>query len=259
EEHRLSPDSVDGPMLANEKKDKTCLVCGDKALGYNFNAVSCESCKAFFRRNAHKTIRGRCEGKCDINVESRSFCKRCRLAKCFTIGMRKDMILDDDQKKLRKQKILINKLRRHGTLPPEDTYAVSDNDIKFTYGMKYSPAMMESLRTQYPHLSDNELHVLAGTEPEPRTLNRKKDESDKYIPWCDIQESLHDIIVDMEPSYKTILLEMNKAHEGSAFLSSTSTRLQNLPTNPTEVFNIADGFVPPNYKGCKTVRILQGY
>ncbi|KAH3878156.1 hypothetical protein DPMN_002041 [Dreissena polymorpha] len=54
EEHRLSPDSVDGPMLANEKKDKTCLVCGDKALGYNFNAVSCESCKAFFRRNAHK-------------------------------------------------------------------------------------------------------------------------------------------------------------------------------------------------------------
>lgn len=35
-------------------KDKTCLVCGDKALGYNFNAVSCESCKAFFRRNAFK-------------------------------------------------------------------------------------------------------------------------------------------------------------------------------------------------------------
>ena len=35
-------------------KDKVCLVCGDKALGYNFNAVSCESCKAFFRRNAFK-------------------------------------------------------------------------------------------------------------------------------------------------------------------------------------------------------------
>ena len=35
-------------------KDKNCLVCGDKALGYNFNAISCESCKAFFRRNAFK-------------------------------------------------------------------------------------------------------------------------------------------------------------------------------------------------------------
>lgn len=33
---------------------KICRVCGDKALGYNFNVVSCESCKAFFRRNALK-------------------------------------------------------------------------------------------------------------------------------------------------------------------------------------------------------------
>jgi hypothetical protein len=33
---------------------KICGVCGDRALGYNFNAVTCESCKAFFRRNALK-------------------------------------------------------------------------------------------------------------------------------------------------------------------------------------------------------------
>ena len=37
-----------------EKSNKVCAVCGDKALGYNFNAVTCESCKAFFRRNALK-------------------------------------------------------------------------------------------------------------------------------------------------------------------------------------------------------------
>lgn len=35
-------------------KNKKCIVCGDKALGYNFNALTCESCKAFFRRNALK-------------------------------------------------------------------------------------------------------------------------------------------------------------------------------------------------------------
>ena len=34
--------------------NKICLVCGDAALGKNFGAVSCESCKAFFRRNALK-------------------------------------------------------------------------------------------------------------------------------------------------------------------------------------------------------------
>jgi len=36
------------------KGDKLCSVCGDKALGCNFDAISCESCKAFFRRNALK-------------------------------------------------------------------------------------------------------------------------------------------------------------------------------------------------------------
>ena len=33
---------------------KICAVCGDTALGFNFSALSCESCKAFFRRNAAK-------------------------------------------------------------------------------------------------------------------------------------------------------------------------------------------------------------
>ena len=38
-------------------------------------------------------IRGRCEGKCEVTVESRSYCKRCRLAKCFNVGMNRDLIL----------------------------------------------------------------------------------------------------------------------------------------------------------------------
>jgi hypothetical protein len=40
------------PVLKGDPK--ICGVCGDRALGYNFNAVTCESCKAFFRRNALK-------------------------------------------------------------------------------------------------------------------------------------------------------------------------------------------------------------
>lgn len=32
--------------------EKICRVCGDKALAHNFDAITCESCKAFFRRNA---------------------------------------------------------------------------------------------------------------------------------------------------------------------------------------------------------------
>ena len=36
----------------------TCVVCGSPAHGYNFDAISCESCKAFFRRNALKDTVG---------------------------------------------------------------------------------------------------------------------------------------------------------------------------------------------------------
>lgn len=40
--------------ISGKMANKICRVCGDRALGYNFNVVSCESCKAFFRRNALK-------------------------------------------------------------------------------------------------------------------------------------------------------------------------------------------------------------
>ena len=44
-----------GGGKARRKSDsKICEVCGDHALGVNFDAVCCESCKAFFRRNALK-------------------------------------------------------------------------------------------------------------------------------------------------------------------------------------------------------------
>lgn len=158
-------------------------------------------------------------------------------------------ISDETQKKLRKQKILINKLRRHGTMLPEDTYAISDNDVKITYSQKISPKTVENLKEQYPHLSENDIKTLYSVESKPQTSGGKGGKSDirekltQFMPWQDLRNSLLDIVQDMDPHEKAVLLEMNKAHESSAFLSNTMTRLKQLPTNPTEVFNIADGFV----------------
>ena len=96
------------------KDDKNCRVCGDKALGYNFNAVTCESCKAFFRRNALKDQATKClfQGSCFIDIRTRRFCPHCRLKKCFDIGMRKEMILDDNERKLRMAKVIQNRQKR---------------------------------------------------------------------------------------------------------------------------------------------------
>lgn len=51
--------------------------------------ITCESCKAFFRRNANKEKEIRCpfNEQCEINMVSRRFCQRCRLTKCFAVSL----------------------------------------------------------------------------------------------------------------------------------------------------------------------------
>lgn len=94
--------------------DKVCMVCGDKALGYNFNAVTCESCKAFFRRNALSSKDFSCpfNETCEITVVTRRFCQRCRLQKCFKIGMRKEYIMTEEDKLLKRKKVELNRAKR---------------------------------------------------------------------------------------------------------------------------------------------------
>ncbi|KAK3107798.1 hypothetical protein FSP39_022420, partial [Pinctada imbricata] len=254
EEEGGSPDcSIIG--ISQGKKDKTCLVCGDKALGYNFNAVSCESCKAFFRRNAHKTIRGRCEGKCDVTTESRSFCKRCRLAKCFSVGMRKDMILNEEQKQVRKQKIIINKLRKQGQLPPEDTYAASERDLNDTVQDNLKSQSFHELRTTFPNLSDTDIRALMNLQSGKD--GKTSSEPNKYPSWIDSQEIVADLIAELPEIDQCILNELRVAHEQSSFLGSTQTSLKQLPTNPTEFLNVAEGFVRRIIKLAKNIEFFK--
>lgn len=39
---------------SNITNSLVCVVCGAPARGYNFDQITCEPCKAFFRRNALK-------------------------------------------------------------------------------------------------------------------------------------------------------------------------------------------------------------
>ncbi|XP_052865682.1 nuclear hormone receptor HR96 [Anopheles cruzii] len=105
----------DGEVMgANGASSKICSVCGDKALGCNFNAITCESCKAFFRRNALSTKKFSCpfNEKCDITIITRRFCQKCRLVKCFRIGMRKEYIMSEEDKVLKRKKIEQNRAKK---------------------------------------------------------------------------------------------------------------------------------------------------
>lgn len=41
--------SVVGPDEFDRNAPRICGVCGDKATGFHFNAMTCEGCKGFFR------------------------------------------------------------------------------------------------------------------------------------------------------------------------------------------------------------------
>jgi nuclear receptor subfamily 1 group I len=91
----------------------TCAICGDRAIGFNYDVLSCASCKAFFRRNANQTAdRIRCltgRGDCSVAHETRRKCQKCRLEKCFAMGMRKDFILSEEEKQYRKKRLEENR------------------------------------------------------------------------------------------------------------------------------------------------------
>ncbi|KAK7109868.1 vitamin D3 receptor B-like isoform X3 [Littorina saxatilis] len=111
-------DTGTGPGPLRKKRsleDKICRICGDKALAHNFDVITCESCKAFFRRNAVKREELRdCafQRSCPINIRTRRFCSACRLKKCFAIGMRADMILDEKKRRARMEKMTIKRAQQ---------------------------------------------------------------------------------------------------------------------------------------------------
>lgn len=113
--------SMEKAKQRRTKDDKQCAVCGDKALGYNFDAVSCESCKAFFRRNAPKGLdyfHCAYEERCQIDFTNRRFCKSCRLKKCFLVGMKREYILSEEEKAMKRQKVEENRSSKKVVLPP---------------------------------------------------------------------------------------------------------------------------------------------
>lgn len=111
--------------IKRQKEMPPCFVCGAKANGYNFDQITCESCKAFFRRNALKPqdkFRCRNNGHCVITTATRKRCKLCRLAKCFHVGMRKEWILSEEEKCLKRRKIEQNRtIKQNAQLTPHQT------------------------------------------------------------------------------------------------------------------------------------------
>ncbi|XP_078080228.1 retinoic acid receptor alpha-A isoform X1 [Mustelus asterias] len=80
---------------------KPCFVCQDKSSGYHYGVSACEGCKGFFRRSIQKNMVYTChrDKNCIINKVTRNRCQYCRLQKCLEVGMSKESVRNDRNKK----------------------------------------------------------------------------------------------------------------------------------------------------------------
>jgi len=52
DQKQFETSSINNPSEKCDLSKLKCAVCDASATGYNFDQVTCESCKTFFRRNA---------------------------------------------------------------------------------------------------------------------------------------------------------------------------------------------------------------
>ena len=83
-----------------------CLVCSEPAAKHmHYGAITCFSCKAFFRRavqnNAANDFICRANDDCDIAIQSRKHCQKCRYQRCIKIGMKPGWVLSKAERQKR--------------------------------------------------------------------------------------------------------------------------------------------------------------
>ncbi|XP_027022758.1 nuclear receptor subfamily 2 group C member 2 isoform X4 [Tachysurus fulvidraco] len=83
-----------GGEIGRQQPVEYCVVCGDKASGRHYGAVSCEGCKGFFKRSVRKSLTYSCRSNqdCVVNKHHRNRCQFCRLRKCLEMGMRMESV-----------------------------------------------------------------------------------------------------------------------------------------------------------------------
>ncbi|CAG2105778.1 unnamed protein product [Medioppia subpectinata] len=148
----------------------------------NFGAMSCGPCKAFFRRNAIQN-RFKCQfnERCKIDIITRKFCPKCRLNKCFSIGMNKDWILNEEQKEVIRKRLHENRLMKLKTNTESNSCDDNNSDKKPAKERKVKKKKVDN-NNNNSHNSDDNTDIDVLTVPALKTYVLSSDGSDSLSP-----------------------------------------------------------------------------
>ncbi|XP_006633126.2 bile acid receptor isoform X2 [Lepisosteus oculatus] len=199
--------SRQGPHPGRIKGEELCVVCGDKASGYHYNALTCEGCKGFFRRSITKNAVYKCKngGSCEMDMYMRRKCQECRLRKCKEMGMLAECLLTEIQCK--------SKRLRKNTKSSPDHFGREETEAGDSGDNKQVTSTTKVLKEKI-EFSPGQLNL----------LNYILDAYNKYrIPHDVAKELLHDqfnaeenflILTEMATSHVQVLVEFTKKLPG---------------------------------------------
>ena len=190
-----TPDDDTTAPADDKRPVSDCHVCGDRAIAHlHYGGICCYSCKAFFRRavqsgkdKSYKCKRG--DGRCEVSVNTRRGCQRCRFEKCLSVGMTCSWVLSDEQCEIRFGKGKAGSKRKHDDEPDTaeaahekqmmfDQYEFSDNDRdmvdhlvkvyedsweQFTFSDSNSKLVQEILNSRKEKYSSAEMNSMVTT------------------------------------------------------------------------------------------------
>ncbi|XP_023841388.1 bile acid receptor isoform X3 [Salvelinus sp. IW2-2015] len=258
------------------KGEELCVVCGDKASGYHYNALTCEGCKGFFRRSITKKAVYKCKngGTCEMDMYMRRKCQECRLRKCKEMGMLAECLLTEIQcksKRLRK-----NPKVSPGQSTGDETEGGDNGDTKqVTSTTKLSKEKLE--------LSQEQQALLSFIVEAYQKHRIPQDMAKKLLQEQFNAEENFLLLTEMATSHVQVLVEFTKNipgfsaldHEdqiallkGSAveamFLRSAQVFTRKLPHGHTEVLEdrirksgISEEFITPMFTFYKSIGELQ--
>ncbi|XP_055029975.2 bile acid receptor isoform X1 [Misgurnus anguillicaudatus] len=260
------------PHSGKSKGEELCVVCGDKASGYHYNALTCEGCKGFFRRSITKNAVYKCKsgGNCEMDMYMRRKCQECRLRKCKEMGMLAECLLTEIQCKSKR-------LRKN-------TKASSDESIGDDVGdSRDAKQVVSTTKLSKEELSQDQQALVTYIVDAYNKHRIPQDMAKKLLQEQFNAEENFLLLTEMATSHVQVLVEFTKNipgfqsldHEdqiallkGSAveamFLRSAQVFTRKLPHGHTDVLEerirksgISEEFITPMFNFYKSIGELQ--
>ncbi|XP_069847141.1 bile acid receptor isoform X2 [Dipodomys merriami] len=262
-----------GTSTGRIKGDELCVVCGDRASGYHYNALTCEGCKGFFRRSITKNAVYKCKngGNCVMDMYMRRKCQECRLRKCKEMGMLAECLLTEIQcksKRLRKNVKQHADQTAHEDSEGRDLRQVTSTTKSFREKTELSPDQQNLLH----YIMDSYRKQRMPQEITNKILKEEFSAEENFLILTEMATSHVQILVEFTkklPGFQTLDHEDQIALlKGSAveamFLRSAEIFNKKLPAGHADLLEerirnsgISDEYITPMFSFYKSVGELK--